>query len=156
MYSFPFFTARVSMPPGFEPNCGSVRPKQPMALPCCKSGSHLSFCASEPKAWIGYITERRLHGNEAAQAGIAAFEFLGDEAVFDVGHARAAVALQARAEKSELGHLRDELHGKLSFAIVLLDDGHDFGVDELARGIASEFFLVGEDGVEVEVIDSGE
>src|SRR5207244_6505314 len=47
-YLLPFFTARVSMPPGFEPNCGSVNPKHPMALPCCKSGSHLFFCASLP------------------------------------------------------------------------------------------------------------
>src|SRR5271168_1640967 len=55
-YLPPFFTARVNIPPGFDPNCGSVRPKHPIALPCCNSGSHLSFCASEPKAWIGYIT----------------------------------------------------------------------------------------------------
>src|SRR6185437_2105946 len=33
-YPEPFFTARVSMPPGFDPNCGSVSPKQPMAFPC--------------------------------------------------------------------------------------------------------------------------
>ena len=86
--------------------------------------------------------QRRLHGNETAQSGIAALELLSDETVFDVGHARAAVAFQARAEKPELGHLRDELHGELSFAVVLLDDGHDFSVDELARGLASEFFFV--------------
>src|SRR5258708_29611043 len=49
-YLVPFFTARVSMPPGFEPNCGSVKPKQPIALPCCSRGSHLSFCASLPYA----------------------------------------------------------------------------------------------------------
>src|SRR4030088_3399843 len=48
MYLLPFFTARVSIPPGFDPNCGSVRPKQPMALPCCKSGSHLFFFGSFP------------------------------------------------------------------------------------------------------------
>src|SRR3984957_4818537 len=47
-YLSPFFTARVNMPPGFEPNCGSVNPKHPIALPCCNSGSHFSFCASEP------------------------------------------------------------------------------------------------------------
>src|ERR1700740_456513 len=48
MYLFPFFAARVSMPPGFEPNCGSVRPKQPTASPDCNRGSHFSFCASLP------------------------------------------------------------------------------------------------------------
>src|SRR6266436_3920195 len=56
MYWLPFLRARVSIPPGFEPNCGSVRPKQPTALPDCRRGSHLSFCASLPKEWIGYIT----------------------------------------------------------------------------------------------------
>src|SRR4029077_21176416 len=43
MYFLPFFTARASIPPGFDPNCGSVNPKHPIALPCCKSGSHLFF-----------------------------------------------------------------------------------------------------------------
>src|SRR5215469_8182523 len=56
MYLPPFFTARVSIPPGFEPNCGSVSPKQPMAFPCCKSGDHLLFCPSLPYEEIGYIT----------------------------------------------------------------------------------------------------
>src|SRR5215472_10626687 len=44
------------MPPGFEPNCGSVRPKHPIAFPLCSLGSHLCFCAGDPYAWIGYIT----------------------------------------------------------------------------------------------------
>jgi hypothetical protein len=44
------------MPPGLEPKPGSVSPKQPMASPFCSRGSHFSFCASEPKAWMGYIT----------------------------------------------------------------------------------------------------
>src|SRR6202008_1458204 len=99
--------------------------------------------------------ERRLHRNEAAQSRIATLELLSDESVFDVGHARAPIALQARAEKPELGHLRDGLHGKLSLAVVLLDGGHDFGVDELARALAGELFLVREDRIEVEIIDSG-
>src|SRR5580658_2831455 len=55
-YLLPFFTARVSIPPGFDPNCGSVNPKHPIALPCASNGSHLSFCASLPYAQIGYIT----------------------------------------------------------------------------------------------------
>src|SRR5262249_21750475 len=48
-YLCPFFTARVNMPPGLEPNAGSWSPRQPMALPCCRRGSHLFFCSSEPK-----------------------------------------------------------------------------------------------------------
>src|SRR6267143_3884696 len=56
IYLLPFFTARVSIPPGFDPNCGSVKPKQPIAFPCCRIGSHLFFCASLPYERIGYIT----------------------------------------------------------------------------------------------------
>ena len=40
--------AVVRMPAGFEPKSGSVRPKQPMALPLCRRGSHFCFCSSEP------------------------------------------------------------------------------------------------------------
>ena len=104
----------------------------------------------------GIHHERGLNGNKAAQAGIAAFKFLGDQAVFDVGHSRAAVAFQAGAEKTEIGHLRDELHRKFSFAVVLLDDGHDGVIDELTSGLASKFFLVAQQGIEVEEIDPGE
>ncbi len=49
-YSFPTFLARVSMPPGLEPNCGSVSPKQPSFSPRCIGGSHFCFCSSLPKA----------------------------------------------------------------------------------------------------------
>src|SRR5260370_23002299 len=38
-YLLPFFTARGSMPPGFEPNCGSVKPKHPIALPGSRHGA---------------------------------------------------------------------------------------------------------------------
>ena len=44
------------MPDGFEPKSGSVRPKQPMTLPAAMSGNQRSFCASEPKAQMGYMT----------------------------------------------------------------------------------------------------
>ena len=53
--------------------------------------------------------QRALHGNEAAQAGIAALEFLGHQAVGDVGHARAAVAVKIGAEKAEFAELRDQV-----------------------------------------------
>ncbi len=52
----PWRTARVFMPPGFEPASGSVRPKQPIASPLARRGSQDCFCASDPNAWIGYIT----------------------------------------------------------------------------------------------------
>ena len=100
--------------------------------------------------------QRRLHRNKAAQAGIAALQFLRHQAVFHVGHARASVALQARAEKAELGHLRHQLHRKFSFAVVFLDDRHDFRIYKLACSIARELFFVAEHGIEVEIINPGE
>ncbi len=100
--------------------------------------------------------QRRLHRNKAAQSGIAALEFLRHQAVFHVGHARAAVALQARAEKSQFGHLRHQLHRKFSFAVVFLDDRHDFRVHELPRGIARQLLFVAQQGIEVEVVNPGE
>ena len=44
------------MPPGSEPWSGSVRPKQPIAAPLWRAGSHRCFCSSEPKRWMGYMT----------------------------------------------------------------------------------------------------
>ena len=48
--------AVVSMPDGFEPKSGSVRPKQPIIRPAAISGRYVCFCSSEPYAQIGYIT----------------------------------------------------------------------------------------------------
>jgi hypothetical protein len=50
-----------------------------------------------------------LHGDKAAEAGIAALEFLGDQAVGDVGHSGAAIAVEIGAEKTEFAELRDEV-----------------------------------------------
>src|SRR5579862_4124597 len=56
MYSPPDLRARVVIPPGFDPKPGSVNPKQPSFSPEASAGSHLLFCASEPKAKMGYMT----------------------------------------------------------------------------------------------------
>ncbi len=55
-HSSPSRTARVSMPPGFEPKSGSVSPKHPIVSPVASFGSHSRRCSSDPKAKIGYIT----------------------------------------------------------------------------------------------------
>ena len=63
--SSPSRRARVRIAPGSEPASGSVRPKQPIALPSAIRGSHSCFCSSEPQRWIANIasepcTETRL------------------------------------------------------------------------------------------------
>ena len=146
----------MSIPPGLEPNCGSVRPKQPMALPSCKRGSHLFFLRVRAIRVDRIHHQRALHGNEAAQAGIAALEFLHHQAVGDVGHSRAAVAFQVRAEESQFAELRHQLHGECGFAVVLFDDGKNFVVDELPRGLARQFLFVVQQGIEIDEIDAGE
>ena len=99
--------------------------------------------------------QRRLNGDEAAQPRIAALQFLSHQAVFDVGHARAAVTFEARAKQAQFRHLRNQLHREFPFAIVFLDDRHYLVVDELPRGVARQFFFVAENGIEVEIVDSG-
>src|SRR6185437_10305879 len=44
----PCLTARVSIPAGFEPKPGSVKPKHPSASPVCSFGSQRCFCSSLP------------------------------------------------------------------------------------------------------------
>ena len=53
--SVPSCLARVRMPAGLEPKSDSVRPKQPIFSPLAISGSHCSFCSSDPWAWIANI-----------------------------------------------------------------------------------------------------
>ena len=45
-----------SIPPGFEPKSGSVKPKQPIISPVASLGKNRNFCSSEPYFQIGYIT----------------------------------------------------------------------------------------------------
>ena len=42
----------MRIPLGFDPKSDSVRPKQPIFSPVAISGSHCSFCSSDPCAWI--------------------------------------------------------------------------------------------------------
>ena len=99
--------------------------------------------------------QRALHGNEAAQAGIAAFEFLRHQAVGDVGHSGAAVALQVRAKKSQLAQFRHQLHREGRFAIVFFDDRDDVLVDKLPRRLARQQLFVIEQRIEVQKIHAG-
>src|SRR5215471_5543338 len=47
--------ALVSIPLGFDPKFGSVRPKHPITFPAAISGNHLRFWSSLPNWNIGYI-----------------------------------------------------------------------------------------------------
>ncbi len=62
--------------------------------------------------------------------------------------------MEVGAEEAEFAELRDEMMRERSFAAVLFDDGDDFVFDELARGLANEFFLVVELRIEIDEIHS--
>ena len=47
--------ARVRIDPGSEPWSGSVRPKQPIAVPAAIRGSQSCFCSSLPQRQIANI-----------------------------------------------------------------------------------------------------
>ena len=148
--------AVVRMPAGFEPKSGSVRPKQPMAWPLCRRGSQWSLLFVRSIGVDGIHHQRALHRDEAAQAGIAAFDLLHDEAVFHVAHAGAAVAFEIGAEEAQFGHFGDQFRGKARVAEAIADDGRDALVGEAARGLPHQKFLLGEEGIDREVVYAAE
>jgi hypothetical protein len=117
-------------------------------------GSHWFFLFVAAEGINRIHHQPRLHADEAAHAGVAALQFLRHQAVFDVAHAGAAVALERRAKKSQLGHGLDQFAGKAAGAVALLDDGNEVVFDELARGIAHQAFFVGEQGIVLNEIDA--
>jgi hypothetical protein len=100
----------------------------------------------------GIHDERGLDADEAAEAGVAALQLLHDEAVFDVGHAGAAVTLEVCAEEAQLAHDRDEFAGEAAFAEAVFDDGNEIIVDEIARCFADEELVFTETCVEMEEV----
>src|SRR5208282_5372059 len=77
----------------------------------------------QPSVFLGIAAEGvdgvhyqgALHGDKAAQAGITTFEFLGDQAVGNIGHSGATVALEIGSEESKLSELRHEMNGEGGF-----------------------------------------
>lgn len=104
----------------------------------------------------GVHDEGALDGDEAAEAGVAAFEFLHNEAVFDVVEAGAAVAFEVGSEEAEAGEFGDEFGGKASVTVGVADEGEDAIVDELPGGLADEEFVGGEEGIDLEIVDASE
>ena len=96
--------------------------------------------------------QRRLHADEAADAGVAALQLLHDQAVLDIGHAGAAVAFDGRAEEAQFAHGLDQFAREAAVAIALLDDGNEVVFDKVAGGVASEALFFREQVVESEKI----
>src|SRR6266849_6493774 len=87
---------------------------------------------------------------------LTALVLLDHQAVRHAGHPRAAVTFKARSEEPQLGNLRNQVHRKSRFAVVLGDDGQHFVVHKLPRGLADELFFVVQQRVEFDEVHSGE
>ena len=57
---------------------------------------------------------------------------------------------------AQLGHPGDQLLREVAPDVGVLDDRHEVVVDPLAHGVADHALLLGEHGVDVEVVDAGE
>ena len=90
-----------------------MRPKQPIASPRAIARQPALLLRLGAEGVDRVHRRATLHRRQRAQAAVAALELLHDQAVGDVVHARAAVALQIGAEDAELGHARNELTREL-------------------------------------------
>ena len=86
--------------------------------------------------------ERRLYAHKAADARIAALEFLHQQPVFDVVHTRAAVAFERCAKEAEFAHGTHQLARKAAVAVALLDNGDEVVFDKGARTGADDKFVI--------------
>ena len=100
--------------------------------------------------------QRALHAHEAAQTGVAALQLLAGDAIGDVAHARAAVAVQVHAEQAHLTDLGDEVHREGALLAVLLDDRDALVLDPVADEGLNGPLLFGEQGVDVVEIQAFE
>jgi hypothetical protein len=106
----------------------------------------------------GIHAQARLHGDEAAQARIAAFEFLADQAIGDAVEAGAAVAVEGAAEQAEFRYAGDQFTGKAFVFEAIADDGQDLVIDEAGDRVLHHLFVFAQhraDGVEIDGIEFG-
>src|SRR5262249_13580735 len=100
--------------------------------------------------------QRALNGRKRTHPRIAALQLLEDEAVADVVHPGAPVALQARAEDAHLRHLRNQLVGEGAVAKMPADHREVLAVDEVGHQVARRLFVLGEQVVDsIQVGDFG-
>ena len=97
--------------------------------------------------------KRALHRRERAQPRVAGLELLHDQAIRDVVHPGASVALEISSEHPKLGHLRDEMHWEGFARKIALDQRQDFTIDEAFDGIAGHPLFIGQQVVEVKKVE---
>src|SRR5208282_3035181 len=100
--------------------------------------------------------QRRLHADKRTHSGISAFQFLRDQAVFDVRHAGASVAAERGPEESEVSHRLYQFARKPARAVAFLNDRDEIVFDELARRVAHQALVVAQQRVEVDEVHTTE
>jgi len=111
MYSSPTLRAVVVMAPGLEPAPGSVGRSSPVFRRWRERKPGVLLLVGA-EGVDGVHDQAGLHADKAAEAGVAAFQLLHHQAVFDVGHAGAAVAFEVGAEEAQFAHDGDQLARK--------------------------------------------
>src|SRR5262249_33870969 len=112
----------------------------------------LLLLASEGENRIHH--QRALHGAEAAQAAVTAFQFLHQQSILDVAHFGAAVAFEVGAEEAQLRHLRDQVPREGGLAVMFLYDRNHTVFDKAARGLPDHQLLLAEQGIDLQVVDA--
>ena len=153
MYSPPDLRARVVMPAGIRSEAGFGQSEAAELFAAGEGGEPGVFLLVGAEGVDGIHDQRRLHADKAAQAGVAAFQLLHHQAVLDIRHAGAAVALEVGAEEAQLAHEGNELARKTALAEAVFDDGNDVVFDEVASGAADEEFVFAEAGVEMKEVE---
>ena len=95
-----------------------------------------------------------MHADEGAHAAVAALHLLHDEAVLDVVHSGAAIAIDSGAEEAHFSHGLDQFAREAAFAVAPLDDGNKIVFNELARGVAYHEFFFGKQRIEFDEIET--
>ena len=93
-----------------------------------------------------------LHGEERAEAAVAAVQLHVHQPARERAHARAAVALDVLAEQAELGEPAHQRPRELGALPVAVDDGQHLAVDEAPRGDEVLPLLGGELLADLEVV----
>ena len=154
MYSSPDFARGGGHAAGVGAEAGLGEAEAAELFAAGESGEPGVFLLVGAEGVDGVHDERGLHADEAAEAGVAAFEFLHHQAVFDVGHAGASVALEVGAEEAELAHDGNQFAREALGAKAFLDDGDEVVFDEVARGATDEEFFFIEAGIEMEKVEA--
>ena len=84
--------------------------------------------------------------------GIAAFDFLHDQAVLHVAHARAAVTVQVGSEEAEFADFGNQFAWKAGVAKAIADQRQNAFIDEPPGGLSNEKFLGGELRIDEQVV----